>query len=156
MTVAFNDPDRRERLRVAVRYLLSKHALERGHQSRLARHFDVSRQWVHQVVNQERKQHEVREEMTQLKLRFREASKSGEWSTCIEIASALYGLCPTEDDAVPALYALGYAHEKLGNVDDATAAYREVLSLQRGHLKARARLSALTAGAGLSPVAAHI
>jgi hypothetical protein len=29
--------------------------MERGHQSRLAEHFDVSRQRVHQVVNQERR-----------------------------------------------------------------------------------------------------
>jgi hypothetical protein len=46
--------DRVRKLRVAVRYLVTNESLERGHQSRLAEHFDVSRQRVHQVVNQER------------------------------------------------------------------------------------------------------
>jgi hypothetical protein len=48
------DQARVNKLRVAVRYLISKDVLERGHQSRLAEHFDISRQRVHQVVNQER------------------------------------------------------------------------------------------------------
>lgn len=45
---------RSENLRIAVRYLVIRNVLERGHQSRLAEHFDVSRQRVHQVVVQER------------------------------------------------------------------------------------------------------
>jgi hypothetical protein len=49
------DPERVRKLRVAVRYLVANESLERGHQSRLAEHFDVSRQRVHQVVNQERR-----------------------------------------------------------------------------------------------------
>jgi hypothetical protein len=48
------DPERVKKLRVAVRYLVARNVLERGYQSRLAEHFDVSRQRVHQVVNQER------------------------------------------------------------------------------------------------------
>jgi len=48
------DQERVNKLRIAVRYLVSKDVLERGHQSRLAEHFDVSRQRVHQVVNQEK------------------------------------------------------------------------------------------------------
>ena len=48
------DAERLRKLRVAVRYLLLKEALERGHQSRLAEHFDLSRQRVHQVVIEER------------------------------------------------------------------------------------------------------
>ena len=48
------DQERVERLRLAVRYLVARDTLERGHQSRLAEYFDVSRQRVHQVVNQER------------------------------------------------------------------------------------------------------
>jgi hypothetical protein len=48
------DRERVKKLRVAVRYLVARDVLERGHQSRLAEHFDVSRQRVHQVVNQER------------------------------------------------------------------------------------------------------
>jgi hypothetical protein len=48
------DQERVDRLRIAVRYLIVKDSLERGHQSRLAEYFDVSRQRVHQVVNQER------------------------------------------------------------------------------------------------------
>ena len=48
------DQARVTKLRVAVRYLIARDVLERGHQSRLAEHFDISRQRVHQVVNQER------------------------------------------------------------------------------------------------------
>jgi hypothetical protein len=48
------DQARVNKLRVAVRYLIARDVLERGHQSRLAEHFDISRQRVHQVVNQEK------------------------------------------------------------------------------------------------------
>jgi hypothetical protein len=48
------DPERLMKLRVAVRYLLLREALERGHQTRLAEHFDLTRQRVHQVVIEER------------------------------------------------------------------------------------------------------
>jgi hypothetical protein len=47
------DPERLNKLRIAIRYLLRQDALERGHQTRLAEHFNVSRQRVHQLVNQE-------------------------------------------------------------------------------------------------------
>ena len=46
------------KLRIAVRYLLRRDALERGHQTRLAEHFSVSRQRVHQVVNEEQTRRE--------------------------------------------------------------------------------------------------
>jgi hypothetical protein len=48
------DPERLQRLRAAVRYLLQRDGLRHGHQSRLAEHFHVSRQRVHQVVKEER------------------------------------------------------------------------------------------------------
>jgi hypothetical protein len=48
------DLERVKKLRIAVRYLVARDSLERGYQSRLAEHFDVSRQRVHQVANQER------------------------------------------------------------------------------------------------------
>jgi len=47
------DPERLERLRVAVRYLLEKQAMQRGHQARLAEHFQVTRQRVNQIVVEE-------------------------------------------------------------------------------------------------------
>jgi hypothetical protein len=52
------DPVRLQKLRTAVRYLLREDALERGHQTRLAEHFSVSRQRVHQVVNEEQQRRE--------------------------------------------------------------------------------------------------
>ena len=52
------DPERLFKLRLAIRYLLRQDALERGHQTRLAEHFSVSRQRVHQVVNEEQVRHE--------------------------------------------------------------------------------------------------
>ncbi len=48
------DPERLHKLRIAVRYLLRGDSLASGHQTRLAEHFDVSRQRVHQVVQEER------------------------------------------------------------------------------------------------------
>ncbi len=53
--MAKRDPQRTERLRTAVRYLLEHGTLEAGSQSRLAEHFHVSRQRVHQIVVEERR-----------------------------------------------------------------------------------------------------
>lgn len=48
------DPARAEKLRIAVRYLLDQQRLRRGHQSRLAEHFGITRQRVNQIVDEER------------------------------------------------------------------------------------------------------
>jgi hypothetical protein len=53
-TMSKRDPERTQRLRIAVRYLLDRDCLAKGNQSRLAEHFKVSRQRVHQIVNEER------------------------------------------------------------------------------------------------------
>ena len=53
--MAKRDPQRTERLRIAVRYMLEHETLQPGSQSRLAEHFNVSRQRVHQIVVEERK-----------------------------------------------------------------------------------------------------
>lgn len=54
--MAKRDPQRTEKLRIAVRYLLERGTLAQGSQSRLAEHFKVSRQRVHQIVVEERRQ----------------------------------------------------------------------------------------------------
>jgi hypothetical protein len=59
------DPQRTEKLRVAVRYLLEHGSLVQGSQSRLAEHFRVSRQRVHQIVVQERRRQLVDAERAQ-------------------------------------------------------------------------------------------
>jgi hypothetical protein len=53
--MANRDPERTEKMRIAVRYLLERDCLAKGNQSRLAEHFHVSRQRVHQIVVEERK-----------------------------------------------------------------------------------------------------
>jgi len=53
--MAKRDPQRTEKLRIAVRYLLERGGLAQGSQSRLAEHFKVSRQRVHQIVVEERR-----------------------------------------------------------------------------------------------------
>ncbi len=63
MAVIRRDPERLNKLRLAIRYLLREDALERGHQTRLAEHFSVSRQRVHQVVNEEQGRRERAAEM---------------------------------------------------------------------------------------------
>lgn len=52
--MAKRDPERTRKIRVAVRYLLDHGCLHTGNQSRLAEHFHVSRQRVHQIVVEER------------------------------------------------------------------------------------------------------
>ena len=49
------DPAQYRKLVLAIRYLVSNDKLARGHQSRLADHFDVSRQRVNQIVSRERR-----------------------------------------------------------------------------------------------------
>lgn len=61
--MAKRDPERTEKLRVAVGYLLdngwdSTRTNRAGCQSRLAEHFDASRQRVHQVFVEQRKKRE--------------------------------------------------------------------------------------------------
>ena len=51
--MAKRDPQRTEKLRIAVRYLLERDGLTQGSQSRLAEHFGVTRQRVSQIVRQE-------------------------------------------------------------------------------------------------------
>jgi hypothetical protein len=54
MIMARRDPVRTQKLRIAVRYLLERDCMAKGNQSRLAEHFQVSRQRVHQIVVEER------------------------------------------------------------------------------------------------------
>jgi DNA-directed RNA polymerase sigma subunit (sigma70/sigma32) len=53
--MAKRDPHRTERLRRAIRYMLDHGTLVQGSQSRLAEHFKVTRQRVHQIVVEERR-----------------------------------------------------------------------------------------------------
>jgi hypothetical protein len=52
--MAKRDPQRTEKLRRAIRYMLEQGTLVQGSQSRLAEHFHVTRQRVHQIVVDER------------------------------------------------------------------------------------------------------
>jgi predicted XRE-type DNA-binding protein len=52
--MAKRDPERTQRLRNTIRYLLEKDGMAKGNQATLARHFHVSRQRVHQIVVEER------------------------------------------------------------------------------------------------------
>jgi hypothetical protein len=53
--MAKRDPERTKKIRIAVRYLLERDCLAKGNQSRIAEHFHVSRQRVHQIVVEERR-----------------------------------------------------------------------------------------------------
>jgi phosphopantetheine adenylyltransferase len=44
------DPERLERLRAAIRFLLSNGSLQHGHQVKLAQYYGVTRQRVNQIV----------------------------------------------------------------------------------------------------------
>jgi len=54
--MAKRDPQRTEKLRRAVRYMLEHGTLVQGSQTRLAEHFKVTRQRVHQIVVEERRE----------------------------------------------------------------------------------------------------
>ena len=58
-TMRTRDRERLRRLRFVIRRLLDHGGLERGSQSRLAEHFGVSRQYIHQLVNEERERLDV-------------------------------------------------------------------------------------------------
>jgi hypothetical protein len=58
--MAKRDPERTRKIRIAVRYLLERGCLAKGNQTRLAEHFHVSRQRVHQIVVEERQRAELR------------------------------------------------------------------------------------------------
>lgn len=53
--MAKRNPQRTEKLRTAIRYMLEHGTLVSGSQTRLAEHFNVSRQRVHQLVVDERR-----------------------------------------------------------------------------------------------------
>jgi hypothetical protein len=55
------DRERLRRLRFVIRRLLEHGGLERGSQSRLAEHFGVSRQYIHQLVSEERERRDALE-----------------------------------------------------------------------------------------------
>lgn len=46
--------ERTVKMRIAVRYLLSRGVMSKGDQSRLAEHFKVTRQRVNQITKEER------------------------------------------------------------------------------------------------------
>ncbi|MDP9238943.1 MAG: hypothetical protein M3P30_16370 [Chloroflexota bacterium] len=52
--MVLRDVERTEKIRIAVRYLLERGTLGHGSQTRLAEHFRISRQRVHQIVAEER------------------------------------------------------------------------------------------------------
>ena len=54
--MAKRDPQRTQKLRIAIRYLLERDCMAKGNQSRLAEHFKVTRQRVHQIVVEERRE----------------------------------------------------------------------------------------------------
>jgi hypothetical protein len=52
--MAKRDAEKTRRLRTAVRYQVEQGNLAKGNQATLARHIQVSRQRVHQIVREER------------------------------------------------------------------------------------------------------
>jgi Flp pilus assembly protein TadD len=75
-----------------------------------------------------------------LKDRYRTAAHEGDWALCKQIADAMWRL---GGDGAEVQYALAYALERLGEIEEARKAYRVVITLDSRHPKARARLHAL-------------
>ncbi len=79
-----------------------------------------------------------------LREHYRVAARKGDWAFCKRLAEHLWGL---SGDSAEVQYALAYALERLGDIDEARTAYQEVLEIDSRHRKARTRLRAL----GVSP-----
>jgi Flp pilus assembly protein TadD len=75
-----------------------------------------------------------------LRQSYREAARDCDWQLCKQIAEHMRGL---DGDGAEVLYALGYALEHLGALDEARRNYEVVLIIDRQHEKARARLRLL-------------
>jgi Flp pilus assembly protein TadD len=75
-----------------------------------------------------------------LRVGYRSAAEKGDWQLCKLIAERMRGL---DSDGAEVTYALAYAMERLGELDDARKAYALVLRIDSRHEKARARLRAL-------------
>lgn len=75
---------------------------------------------------------------------YRTAAREGDWPLCKKIADAMWSL---GSGGAEVQYALAYALERLGEIDEARKAYRVVLTLDGRHQRARARLHALAVSA---------
>ena len=62
--MARRDPERTAKLRRVVSYLLERECMNKGDQSRLAEHFKVSRQRVHQIVVEDRRRYQQQHAIT--------------------------------------------------------------------------------------------
>jgi hypothetical protein len=75
--------------------------------------------------------------------RYREAAEAGAWEVAkLEAILLRRHRCDTDVQYANALYAEGYAHEKLGDLRLAEACYKLAVLLT-GHLKAARRLQAI-------------
>ena len=86
----------------------------------------------------------VESELGRENSRYRTAAGEKDWALCKQLAEAMWRL---GGDGAEVQYALAYALERLGELDEARTAYRVVLTLDSRHLKARGRLHALAVSA---------
>jgi Flp pilus assembly protein TadD len=77
-----------------------------------------------------------------LRQSYREAARDGDWQLCKQIAEDMRGL---DGDGAEVMYALGYALERLGALDDARRNYEVVLIIDKRHQQAHPRLPVLAA-----------
>jgi Flp pilus assembly protein TadD len=75
-----------------------------------------------------------------LRVGYRSAAEKGDWQLCKLIAERMRGL---DGDGAEVTYALAYAMERLGELDEARKAYALVLRINSRHERARIRLRAL-------------
>ena len=75
-----------------------------------------------------------------LRLNYRTAARAGDWDLCKLIAERMRGL---DSDGAEVTYALAYALERLGELDEARKAYEVALLIDSRHAKASARLRVL-------------
>jgi predicted TPR repeat methyltransferase len=75
--------------------------------------------------------------------RFRSLRAKQDWWTCRDLATELLMLDLPADERAEALFALGYAQEKLGNQREAIVAYRRSLRADAEHQKSARSLARL-------------
>ena len=84
--------------------------------------------------------HVQSEQKDVLRHRYRKQAKDGDWWTCRDLAHELLTYRLRADERAEALYALGFAQEKLENVGQAKRCYTQALKINPHHGKALRRL----------------
>lgn len=76
-----------------------------------------------------------------LREQYRAAERAGDWPLCVALAEQMQGLDRSKSVGAEVQYALGFAHEKLGDLHRARGCYTMALVIDSRCLKAQRALA---------------